>query len=173
MVLSRCSQLKHRLEDLVICNVGCFGGLKSLTITTCTNQSLWQDGGLAAQSDLLPNLEELTLHDLNELESISGLVGHLGLRFLRLKLIAVRRCSNIKYLLSCGDFIQNLPNVEVIKVSTSYNLKELFNYDSAKNMAPDPVVPNLRILELKDLPSLRTLCSDSETWPRLEQVEVG
>nr|POF06327.1 disease resistance protein [Quercus suber] len=27
-----------------------------------------------------------------------------------------------------------------------------------KNMAPDPVVPNLRILELKDLPSLRTLC---------------
>ncbi|XP_075668705.1 disease resistance protein At4g27190-like isoform X3 [Castanea sativa] len=172
LVLSHCSQLKQMLEDLVICNVGCFGGLKTLTISTFTSQSLWRDGGLAAQSDLLPNLEELTLHDLNELESISGLVGHLGLRFLRLKLIAVRRCSNIKYLLSCGDFIQNLPNVEVIKVSTSYNLKELFNYDSVKNMAPDPVVPNLRILELKNLPNLRTLCRDSETWPRLEQVEV-
>ena len=53
LVLSRCSQLKQMLEDLVICNVGCFGGLKSLTSTTFISQSLWRDGGLATQSDLL------------------------------------------------------------------------------------------------------------------------
>ncbi|GMN22603.1 hypothetical protein TIFTF001_043545 [Ficus carica] len=36
----------------------------------------------------------------------------------------------------------------------------------------DPVVPNLRILELKNLPSLMSLCTSKQTRPRLEQMNV-
>ena len=104
---------------------------------------------MAAQCDLLPNLEELTLSNLEGLESISELVAYLGLRFLSLKLIEVEYCYDKKYLLSCGDFIRTLPKLEVIKVDACKNLYELFNYDSGLTMALDPVVPNLRKLKLE------------------------
>jgi disease resistance protein RPS2 len=158
------------LEDLEINSVDCFAGLKSLTIAS-SNGSLRPGGGCTAHFDLLPNLEELYLQDLTYLESISELVGHLGLRFLRLKLIEVTRCSQMKHLLSCCYNIHTLPKLEVIKVSFCDKLDVLFSYHSMQFIAPDPVVPSLRILELKYLPKLRTLCRQ-ETWPHLEQATV-
>lgn len=118
------------------------------------------------------NLEELTLGHLNGIKSISELFGQLGLRFLKLKSIEVRGSSEMKYLLSCGDIIQTLPNLEEIKVSFCWALEELFNYDSGKNMAPDPVVPKLRTLQLEDIFSLRALGRHEEIWPCLEEVTV-
>ncbi|KAK7846176.1 putative disease resistance protein [Quercus suber] len=153
------------LEDLVINSVGCFLCLKSLTIAS-SNSSLRPGGGCAAHSDLLPNLEELHLQDMTYLESISEIVGHLGLRFQKLKLIEVTRCSQMKYLISCGHFILTLPNLEVVKVSFCDKLDELFSYHSRQKMYPDPVAPSLRILELKNLPKLRTLCRHEETCNR-------
>jgi disease resistance protein RPS2 len=158
------------LEDLVIKNVVCFASLKSLTIHTCSG-SVWQ-GGCVAQDDLLPNLEELYLGRLDYGKSISELLGHLGLRFLRLKKIKVERCDEMEYLLSCGHFIHALPNLEVIKVRSCNRLGELFIYDSMQYIAPDPIVPSLRTLELAFLPKLRTLCRDEEIWPHVEQVHV-
>ena len=171
LVLKNCLGLNEMLEDLVINSVGCFVYLKSLTIAS-SNSSLRPGGGCAAHSDLLPNLEELHLQDMTYLESISELVGHLGLRFQKLKLIEVTRCSQMKYLIFCGHFILTLPNLEVIKVSFCDKLDELFSYHSRQKMYPDPVAPSLRILELKNLPKLRTLCRHKETWPCLEQVNV-
>ena len=78
----------------------------------------------------------------------------------------------MKYLLSCGDFIQTLPNLEVIKVTDCENLEKLFNNESGQNISPDPMVPKLRILQLVNLPKFKTLCRHKETWPCLEQVEV-
>ncbi|KAF3958444.1 hypothetical protein CMV_016665 [Castanea mollissima] len=171
LVLKNCLGLNEMLEDLVINSVGCFVCLKSLTIAS-SNSSLRPGGGIAAHSDLLPNLEELHLQDMTYLESISELVGHLGLRFQKLKLIEVTRCSQMKYLIFCGHFILTLPSLEVIKVSFCDKLDELFSYHSRQKMYPDPVGPSLRILELKNLPKLRTLCRHEETWPCLEQVKV-
>ncbi|KAL5736075.1 hypothetical protein ACOSQ2_030863 [Xanthoceras sorbifolium] len=171
------------LETLVINSINCFTSLKSLTIAS-SNSYLRPAGGCAAHDDLLPNLEELHLHDLTYLESISELVGHLGLRFFRLKLLEVTQCSRLKYLLTYGSFILSLPNLEEIKVSFCENLFQLFNYYSEQDTNcfskkkkeqdtnSEPVVPNLRTLELKNLPKLRTLCRYKECWPRLEQVEV-
>ncbi|XP_062170558.1 probable disease resistance protein At4g27220 [Alnus glutinosa] len=170
LILNHFHGLNELLEDLVINSVGCFAGLKSLTIAS-SNSSLRPGGGCTAHFDLLPNLEELYLQDLTYLESISELVGHLGLRFLRLKLIEVTRCSQMKHLLSCGYHIHTLPNLQVIKVSFCDKLDELFSYHSIQFIAPDPVVPSLRILELKYLPKLKTLYRH-ETAPHLEQFTV-
>ncbi|KAF3947792.1 hypothetical protein CMV_026126 [Castanea mollissima] len=172
LVLKNCSNLNLMLDDLVINTVVGFIGLKSLTIERCTITKSCPVRGLAACCDLLPNLEELTLGHLNGIKSISELFGQLGLRFLKLKSIEVRDSSEMKYLLSCGDIIQTLPNLEVIKVSFCWVLEELFNYDSGQNMAPDPVVPKLRTLQLEDLSSLRTLGRHEEIWPCLEEVTV-
>ncbi|KAE8125650.1 hypothetical protein FH972_020430 [Carpinus fangiana] len=166
LILGHCLGLSDMLENLVLNSVVCFAGLKSLTIQGCSG-SVWQ-GGCAADSDLLPNLEELYLEQLNYGKSISELFGHLRLRFLRLKLIQVLSCSQMEYLFSCGC----LPKLEVIEVRRCYRLDELFSYDSMQYMAPDPVVPSLKILELICLPELRTLCRDEEIWWHLEQVHV-
>jgi disease resistance protein RPS2 len=103
-----------------------------------------------SQDDLLPNLEELYL-------------GHLlGQDFLDLKKLKVDHCSKMEYLLSCGHFIHALPNLEVLEVGFCLKLGELFIYDSMQYIAPDPIVPSLRMLELDLLPKLRTLCRDKD-----------
>ena len=158
------------LEDFIESDAS-FAGLKSLSIINCPT-SLGRGGECAARCDLLPNLEKLFLYSMKNLNSISELAGHLGVRVHSLKSIKVSQCSEMKYLLSCGDFIQTIPNLEVIKVTDCENLEELFNNESGQNISPDPMVPKLRILELWDLPKFKTLCRHEETWPCLEQVEV-
>lgn len=65
---------------------------------------------------------KLRLYDVLPLTfSISELAGHLGLRFHNLKSIDADNCSQMKYLLSYGDFVQILPNLEVIKGSHCEN----------------------------------------------------
>ncbi|KAK0598852.1 hypothetical protein LWI29_000032 [Acer saccharum] len=154
--LNNCSGLNHMLETLVIRSIGSYTGLKFLTIIK-SSSSLRPDGGCAAHDDLLPNLEELRLYDLTKIESISELVGFLGLRFSRLKLIDVSRCDGLEYLLTCGDFIISLPKLETIQVSSCKSLVELLNFPLQKNFVPEPVVPNLRTLKLVNLPRLETL----------------
>ncbi|KAM3741658.1 hypothetical protein ACB098_07G012800 [Castanea mollissima] len=168
--LIQCKGLDEMLEDFIESDAS-FAGLKSLYIENCPT-SLGQRGGCAARCDLLPNLEKFRLYGMAKLNSISELAGHLGLRLNSLKSIEVRSCHQMKYLLSRGDFIQTLPNLEEIKVNSCLNFEELFNYESGQNISPDPMVPKLRILQLWKLPKFKTLCRYEETWPCLEQVDV-
>nr|POF06304.1 disease resistance protein [Quercus suber] len=168
--LNDCTGLVEMLEGFIESDAS-FAGLKSLVILNCPTSLGW-GGGCAARCDLLPNLEELHLVSMKNLNSISELAGHLGLRFHSLKSIGVEYCSQMKYLLSCGDYIQTLPNLEVIMVIDCENLEELFNNESGQNISPDPMVPKLRILQLGNLPKFKTLCRHEETWPCLEQVGV-
>ena len=171
--LNKCTGQVKMLEDFIESGAS-FAGLKSLYITsTKCPTSLGRGGGCAASCDLLPNLEELVVNHLGNLNSISELAGHRGLRFHSLRSIKVEYCHQMKSPLSCGDFIQTLPNLEVIKVIDCANLEELFNNESWQNISPDPMVPKLRILELSNLPKFKTLCSHEETWLCLEQVRVG
>ena len=170
--LSECTGLVEMLEHFIESGAS-FAGLKSLYITsTKCPTSLGRGGGCAASCDLLPNLEELVVNHLGNLNSISELAGHRGLRFHSLRSIEVNYCNQMKYLLSCGDFIQTLPNLEVIDVRGCENLEKLFNDESGQNISPDPMVPKLKILRLNELPKFKTLCRHKETWPCLEQVEV-
>ncbi|KAM4097613.1 hypothetical protein ACJW30_07G014600 [Castanea mollissima] len=170
LALIKCTGLDEMLEDFIESDAS-FAGLKSLYIGRCPT-SLGQGGGCAARCDLLPNLEKFGLSGMKNLNSISELAGHLGLRVNSLKSIEVYHCPQMKYLLSCGDFIQTLPNLEEIKVHNCENFEELFNNESGQNISPDPMVPKLRILQLVILPKFKTLCRYEETWPCLEQVDV-
>ncbi|KAK4852540.1 hypothetical protein QYF36_024912 [Acer negundo] len=155
MQLSDCPGLNQMLEKMVISCIGSYTGLKSLTITGSFS-SLRPGGGCAAHDDLLPNLEELRLQDLIKLE----------------------------YLLTCGDFIISLPNLETIEVTRCKSLVELFNFPRQENSVPEPVVPNLRTLKLVKLPRLKTLSRQDGSGLRskfiscvyhmkaIEQVEV-
>ncbi|KAL4613914.1 hypothetical protein ACB092_07G016700 [Castanea dentata] len=160
LALIRCTGLDEMLEDFIESDAS-FAGL-----------NLGQGGGCADRCDLLPNLEKFRIYQMEKLNSISELAGHLGLRLNSLKSIEVEYCHQMKYLLSCGDFIQTLPNLEEIKVNRCVNFEELFNNESGQNISPDPMVPKLRILQLWDLPKFKTLCRYEETWPCLEQVVV-
>ncbi|KAM4087688.1 hypothetical protein ACB094_07G014100 [Castanea mollissima] len=114
LALIECTGLDEMLEDFIESDAS-FAGLKSLGIKDCPT-SLGQGGGCAARCDLLPNLEKFRLSGMKNLNSISELAGHLGLRVNSLKSIEVEFCHQMKYLLSCGDFIQTLPNLEEIKI---------------------------------------------------------
>ncbi|XP_075674305.1 disease resistance protein At4g27190-like isoform X2 [Castanea sativa] len=109
-----CTGLDEMLKDFIESDAS-FAGLKSLAIDYCPT-SLGQRGGCAARCDLLPNLEKFRLSWIENLNSISELAGHLGLRLNSLKSIEVKHCHQMKYLLSCGDFIQTLPILEEIKI---------------------------------------------------------
>ncbi|KAK0601537.1 hypothetical protein LWI29_025158 [Acer saccharum] len=72
MELNNCLGLNQMLEALVTSSIGSYTSLKSLTITK--SSSIFRPGrGCAAHVDLLPNLEELHLHELTKLGSISEL----------------------------------------------------------------------------------------------------
>ncbi|KAJ0045609.1 hypothetical protein Pint_04266 [Pistacia integerrima] len=168
-VLNHCRGLKQMLETLVIDRVDHFASLKSLTIASF-NSSLRPDGGCAAHCDLLPNLEELRLQNLTCLENISELVGHLGLRFTRLKSMEVTVCPRLKCLLWVS-FLPALPNLQKIEVSFCDELVELFNC-SAETFVPEPIAPNLKTVELKKLGKLKTFYNHEQSWQSLEEIEV-
>ncbi|KAL1203041.1 Disease resistance protein [Cardamine amara subsp. amara] len=171
LVMNHCWGLNEMLENLVIDSTSSFKVLRSLTVESFGG-SIRPAGGCVAQLDLLPNLEELHLRRVN-LETIRELVGHLGLRFQTLKHLEVSRCSRLKCLLSLGNFICFLPNLQEIHVSFCDRLQELFDYSPGEVPAStEPVVPALRVIKLRNLPRLRKLCSQKESWGCLEHVEV-
>ncbi|CAK9168702.1 unnamed protein product [Ilex paraguariensis] len=170
-----CSYINLMLENLAMLShtVGSFAGLKSLTIGKSKYGFQPGVGRGGSQFDLLPNLEHLYLYSLDFLESISDLGDFLGLRFSKLRLLEVIGCPRLKYLLPIGGSIQILEELKEIKLKSCEKLEEFFRYDASRQiMALDPVVPNLRMLELNKLPNLKTLCKENESWPSLEQLEI-
>ncbi|KAF8409496.1 hypothetical protein HHK36_005572 [Tetracentron sinense] len=162
LVLIKCTGMSKMCENLARnTNVG-FTGLKSLTINGCDSLAPMTGNAYAGQ-DILPNLEELTLYDLEFLESISELTGQLGLRFSRLRFMKVTYCPRLMYLIP-GNLCQKLEKLEEIKLSRCDSLSSLF-HDSIV----DNAIPNLRILELE---KLKSFCRWQMSWPCLEQIKV-
>ncbi|CAL5341803.1 unnamed protein product [Camellia sinensis] len=161
----------------------CFVGLKSLTITDYYGKFLPARESGDDRFDLLPNLEELVLHEVWYLLSISQLARLLKLRLSTLKKISLSCCGRVKYLVSSSATLENLEEVTVSScrvfaelfenASSSQSSEDLPEHaTSSQTLVPSCIVPNLRIMKLKNLPHLTTLCGQLQSWQHLEILEV-
>ncbi|KAI8008794.1 Disease resistance protein [Camellia lanceoleosa] len=173
-----------------------FIGLKSLTITDYYGEfPLARESG-DDRSDLLPNLQELVLHEVWCLLSISGLAHLLKLRLSTLRKISLSRCRSLQYLVASSGTLKNLEEVTISScrlfaelfeyASSSQSFKDLLEHassgqsfedffehaTSSQTFVPSCLVPNLRIMKLKELPELATLGGQHQSWQHLEKLEV-
>ncbi|PSS16230.1 Disease resistance protein [Actinidia chinensis var. chinensis] len=162
----------------------CFSGLRTLAITEYDHQFLTERE--SAEFDLFPFLEELIIHDMYYLESISDLSHHLGLRFSKLRLASVSDCYRLKCLFSSSGYIPTTMNQEegtvgscsfVENASSSEHRGEIEEIVELATSRPalvpcSCIVPNLQIVKLKNLPNLTALSEQPESWQHLEQLEV-
>lgn len=158
LLLNHCWGLNEMLENLVINSVVSFTSLKFLTIRR-SDCSFRPGRGTSSRISVM--------HRKHFRTSFAP-----GAEISETKINSSGNCPKLKYILSRGFLIHDLPNLDVIKVSFCDESDELFNCLPSQNTDPCPVVPNLRVLKLKDVPKLRAVCRDEETWPCLEQVDV-
>ncbi|KAM4092682.1 hypothetical protein ACB094_06G058300 [Castanea mollissima] len=135
-------------------------------------------------TDSLQTLELLKLKNLRGLfrqeRAASGWVP-LG-TFSRLKVIFIHECP-IKKLLPLG-LLLHLPKLEEIRVENCLKLEEIiaeacdeFEEEEIEEEGMDTTkitLPNLRVLNLKNLPELKTICSSTKVivCDSLERVEI-
>ncbi|CAE6174170.1 unnamed protein product [Arabidopsis arenosa] len=173
LALNHCKGIEAMMKKLVIDN-GSFKNLKSLTIENAfINTNSWVEMVSTKTSkqssdmlDLLPNLEELHLRRV-DLETFSELQTHLGLRLETLKIIEITMCRKLRTLLGKRNFL-TIPKLEEIEISYCDSLQNL--HEALLNH--EPFLPNLRVLKLRNLPNLVSICNWGEAWECLEQVEV-
>ncbi|CAF2072225.1 unnamed protein product [Brassica napus] len=171
VILNSCQGLQGMMKKLVT-GSKTFVNLKSLTIVkTSINSS---GGGIekatskgsSTSPDTLPFLEELGLHEVNFV-SLSELQAQLWLRLVALKLLLVSKCNNLKTLVEIDMF--TMPNLEEIEIS---DCNSLHNLRQTIDGPQEPLLPKLRVMKLRNLPELESVCYEKETWECLEQVKV-
>ncbi|AEE85312.1 putative protein [Arabidopsis thaliana] len=168
--LNYCEGLNGMFENLVTKSKSSFVAMKALSIHYFPSLSL--ASGCESQLDLFPNLEELSLDNVN-LESIGELNGFLGMRLQKLKLLQVSGCRQLKRLFSDQILAGTLPNLQEIKVVSCLRLEELFNFSSVPvDFCAESLLPKLTVIKLKYLPQLRSLCNDRVVLESLEHLEV-
>ena len=140
--------------------------LKSLTISSCDSIVTLLDGDISSRSTL-PNLEHLTLSRLKNLRvMLDGIVsrGCLG----RLKTIEVVDCPRLKGLISF-TLLRLLPNLEEINVSNCRRMVQLIS----PTIDCHVMLPKLRVIKLRNMASLRSICAKAVAWQGLEIIEVS
>ncbi|XP_077242304.1 disease resistance protein At4g27190-like [Tasmannia lanceolata] len=155
--------------------------LKSLNIYECQVRKLMirrED----VQHEVLPNLEEISLTAIENVENIweEMVASGGGRRFPKLRKIAVIHCEGLKSLIPY-DFLQELDNLEDIYVRNCSNMEEIFGAKVvdentpkivSTNVADRNALPKLRILTLGVLPRLRCICQETFSLPALEMITV-
>lgn len=168
--LNYCEGLNGMFGNLVTTSTRSFVAMKALSIRHFPSLSL--ASSCEAQLDLFPNLEELSLDNVN-LESIGELNGFLGMRFKKLKLLRVSGCQQLKRLFSDQILAGSLPNLQEINVFSCWRLEELFHFSSVHvTFNAKSLLPKLRVIKLKSLPQLRSICNDRVVLKSLKHLEV-
>ncbi|MBA0742592.1 hypothetical protein Gogos_015634 [Gossypium gossypioides] len=149
--------ISHRLSSLQ--------SVKSLSISKCDCITSLISGDNISGT-ILPNLEHLSLNRLENLgEILGGMVPRKGcLKWL--KTIEVVDCKKLRALISFA-LLQQVKNLEQIKVKNCSKMKYIIGGEVSAEM-----IPKLRVIELSDLPMLKTICSRLPAWPALEMIEV-
>jgi len=176
LALNRCQGFQEMTKKLVMGRT-VFVNLKSLTIENAIISLSSEVKKTTTKTpkrssptlDLLPNLEELHLRRVN-LVSLSELQVHLGLTLASLKLLEFSMCGYLRTLIE-GHFL-SIPKLEEIEISYCNSLKNLHKTVDLPPKPPKPFLPNLRIIKLRNLPHLESVCYGMEAWECLEQVEI-
>ncbi|KZV17079.1 disease resistance protein [Dorcoceras hygrometricum] len=145
---------------------GCFSSVKYLYIS---RTYFWHDQSICATFDLLPNLEEIELKWVDELESVSELGLSFGMSFSKLKSIKIKVCPQLK----CVFTLKENQKLEKLQVIVVRNCRELEFPFQDMGMGH---VPNLQKVTLVDLPVLRDRCINyMESWGnlKLEVIDCG
>ncbi|KAL2496194.1 Disease resistance protein [Forsythia ovata] len=76
--------------------------------------------------------------------------------------------SKLESISDFGDFLGlRFSRLRIIDIFSCPQLKHLFSVEDTGLVAP-----NLKVLKLKNLPNLETLCSHNESWQHLQQLEL-
>lgn len=124
----------------------------------------------AAGENWLPNLEILALRDLPSLTTVwKNTVSHLGC-------LKNLRCVNIWYCdkLKNVSWILKLPKLEMVYIFYCKEMEEIigededYNYSNSNSKA----FSKLRVMSIRDVPKLRSICKKAMVFPCLKKIAV-
>ncbi|XP_077228772.1 disease resistance protein At4g27190-like [Tasmannia lanceolata] len=187
-VISRADALKlighGGVRDLLEIGVENMNELKTCEIERCQEMVTAMDwNGLQEETTALPNLEVLGLHSLPNLRSLwegSMPPGTLS----SLTTLHLWGCEKLRKLFSWRRInLQQLPNLQELYVWSCDELEEIIvneeekvdqlQHDDDDVDALPLLLPKLRVLNLRSLPQLGSICKVvSLAFPALEEIEV-
>ncbi|PWA71514.1 NB-ARC domain-containing disease resistance protein [Artemisia annua] len=143
----------------------CLSSLKSLTISNCNNITcLISDEG--SSLELFPSLQNLVLDHLENLDTISQLLSR-GKCLGNLKTIQVLDCPKLKGTISYA-MLRRVQKLEEIKVSGCKNMSYII-----KSGEHGETLPNLRVIEIRNMNNLSMICNKKTAFPALQRIEVS
>ncbi|XXG45049.1 hypothetical protein AAC387_Pa02g0235 [Persea americana] len=147
--------------------------LKECRLIHCDEMETLFDGDLEqGTSSLLPNLEQLWIHELPKLRSLwvgSLLPGSLS----RLEDLHLNGCHCLKKVFQL-DIIQQLPNLKSLGVWSS-SVEEIIGTEEEISVPHHDrvVLPNIKSIDLFILPKLASICREvSLELPSLERIKI-
>ncbi|XP_028788588.1 uncharacterized protein LOC114744494 isoform X2 [Neltuma alba] len=127
----------------------------------------------------LPKLTSLTLADCEELEEIIAenkehqIMSNVQVCFPELRQLVVERCNKLKRLFSMSMTI-SLPQLDSLWISEANQLEAIFGHGSEKDASygETTVLSSLRMIELRNLPNLISVCEGSEFQGQLSNINI-
>ncbi|KAK6240395.1 hypothetical protein SCA6_005784, partial [Theobroma cacao] len=156
------------LSDFV--NVASLNHVRGCLIERCNEMTTILDGNKVGVIDILPILEQLHLRSLLCLKSVfEGPIA--GKSLSKLHTIVVKSCPMLRKILSNG-MIQQLSKLKKLAIESCFEVEELI--ENCWGVEPFSYeLPSLEILELIDLPKLRTICAGQPlAWPYLKVLKI-
>ncbi|XP_023747963.1 disease resistance protein At4g27190 [Lactuca sativa] len=141
--------------------------LMSLTISNCSGIRILISQEKSSHA-MFPNLQHLVLDHLKNLETIVEGILSRGICLSNLKTIQVLDCPKLKGTISYA-MLRHVKKLEEIKVSGCENMCRVIESGGQKKKN----LPVLRVIEVKNMVKLRTICDGMWVCPVLQQIEVS
>ncbi|KAK3028351.1 hypothetical protein RJ639_039809 [Escallonia herrerae] len=168
LILVNHNDLKHLHSS---CSPSGLNGIQGCLIESCNKITTIVDGNTREDSPILPNLGQLYIKNLLELESLwvgPVQLGSLG----KLQTLVLSGCPELTRIFSPG-IIEQLTEIQHLEIEKCDRVKEIIIMESENAGLGPRVLPRLVDLILLDLPGLTSIWSDdSLEWPSLERLQV-
>ncbi|KAL4554901.1 hypothetical protein LXL04_037510 [Taraxacum kok-saghyz] len=141
--------------------------LMSLTISNCNGVRILINQERSSQV-MFPNLQHLVLDHLKNLETIVEGILPRGICLANLKSVHVFDCPKLKGTVSYA-MLRHVKKLEEIKVSGCENTCRVIESGGHKKK----ILPVLKMVEVRNMEKLRTICDVASVCPMLEHIEVS